>query len=58
MLTKIAGVLLLVAGVALAMGILAGILSGAVFVAPMYASVFGLLFINFTHLPLFLAGLG
>ena len=37
---------------------LAGLISGAVFIAPMYQSVLGMLFINFTHLPLFLAGLG
>ncbi len=42
----------------LIIAILAGIVSGALFVAPMYESVFGMLFINFTHLPLFLAGLG
>ena len=38
--------------------ILAGIVSGVVFIAPMYESVLGMLFVNFTHLPLFLAGLG
>ena len=37
---------------------LAGVASGVVFIAPMYESVLGMLFINFTHLPLFLAGLG
>ena len=37
---------------------IAGLISGAVFIAPMYQSVLGMLFINFTHLPLFLAGLG
>ena len=37
---------------------LAGLISGAVFIAPMYQSILGMLFINFTHLPLFLAGLG
>ena len=36
---------------------LAGAVSGIVFVAPMYESILGMLFINFTHLPLFLAGL-
>ena len=38
--------------------VLAGICSAVVFIAPMYESVLGMLFINFTHLPLFLAGLG
>ncbi len=43
---------------ALIIAALAGIVSGVVFVAPMYESVLGIMFINFTHLPLFLAGLG
>ncbi len=43
---------------ALIIAALAGVVSGVVFVAPMYESVLGMLFINFTHLPLFLAGLG
>ena len=38
--------------------VLAGVASGVVFIAPMYESVLGMLFINFTHLPLFLVGLG
>ncbi len=37
---------------------LAGVVSGLMFIAPMYQSVIGMLFINFTHLPLLLAGLG
>ena len=36
---------------------LAGIASGLLFVAPTFVSALGMLFINFTHLPLFLAGL-
>lgn len=43
---------------ALIIAALAGIVSGVVFVAPMYESILGIMFINFTHLPLFLAGLG
>ncbi len=42
----------------LIIAVLAGVVSAVVFVAPMYESVLGMLFINFTHLPLFLAGLG
>ena len=42
----------------LIIAVLAGATSAVVFVAPMYESVLGMLFINFTHLPLFLAGLG
>ena len=43
---------------ALIIAALAGVVSGVVFIAPMYQSVIGMLFINFTHLPLLLAGLG
>lgn len=43
---------------ALIIAVLAGVVSGIVFVAPMYESVLGMLFINLTHLPLLLAGLG
>lgn len=42
----------------LIIAVLAGVTSAVVFVAPMYESVLGMLFINFTHLPLFLAGFG
>ncbi len=37
--------------------IAAGAVSGIVYVAPLFGSLLGLLLINFTHLPLFLAGL-
>lgn len=36
---------------------LAGAVSGLLFVALVFGSAFGMLFINFTHLPLFLVGL-
>lgn len=42
----------------LIIAILAGAVSGVVFIAPVYESFVGMMFINFTHLPLFLAGLG
>lgn len=41
----------------LIIAVFAGVASAVVFIAPMYESVLGMLFINFTHLPLFLAGL-
>ncbi len=43
---------------ALIIAALAGVVSGVVFIAPMHQPIIGMLFINFTHLPLMLAGLG
>ncbi len=40
------------------MALAAGIASGLIFLAPASGSMLGLLLANFTHLPLFLAGLG
>jgi hypothetical protein len=42
----------------LTIAVLAGIASGAFFIAPMFGPILGMLLINFTHLPLFLVGLG
>ncbi len=42
----------------LTIAVLAGIASGAFFIAPMFGTILGMLLINFTHLPLFLVGLG
>lgn len=42
----------------LVIAVLAGAASGVLFIAPMSGSLLGMLLINFTHLPLFLVGLG